>query len=137
MNSFNFNDNEFMQSEMYKKYIRENNKVGYLSIRAYAANKALPIEGLNVVVYKVIDNNRIIFYEGKTDNSGLIEKISLPAPEISNDDLVKPASQEYTIEANYDNQNLLFFITMYENISVNQNINVVPIIRLDGSSYGG
>ena len=131
------NSIEFIKSDIYEDYLNDNQEEGYLSIRAYAANKALPIEGLKVIVYKIINNNRIIFYEGETNNSGLIEKISLPTPKISNDDLVVPPSQDYTIEANYDNQNLIFKITMYANISVNQNINVVPIIRLDGSFYGG
>ena len=136
MDSINFNDTIFKQSKTYQDFIKVNEANGLLTIRAYAANKALPIEGMRVIVYKIIDNKRIIFYDGKTDNSGLIENINLPTPIISNDDLVVPPSEDYDIEAMYDNQDLIFKIKMYSNISVNQNINVVPLLRLDGSSYG-
>lgn len=136
MDSINFNDTLFQQSSMYQNFIKENAASGVLTIRAYAANKALPIEGMEVIVYKIMDNKRVIFFEGKTDNSGLIENITLPTPVVSSDDLIKPKSQDYNIEAIYDMQNLKFKITMYSNISVNQNINVVPELRLDGSSYG-
>ena len=45
-------------------------------------------------------------------------------------------SEEYNISASYENQNLVFKVLIYSNISVNQNINIVPIIRLDGKTYG-
>ena len=136
MNSVDFNDKSFQQSDMYKEFISVNSSSGKLTIRAYAANKALPIEGMKIIVYKIMNNTRVIFYEGNTDNSGLIENISLPTPSVSNDDLITPPSQDYSIEAIYDMQDLLFNIKMYSNISVNQNINVVPNLRTDGNSYG-
>ena len=82
-------------------------------------------------------SNKVIFYSGNTDESGLIEKISLPTPIVSTNDEVVPSSQDYNIEATYENQKLTYKVTMYSNISVNQNINVVPNMRLDGSLYGG
>ena len=136
MDTINYNDITFQQSEMYKKFVKENTTSGILTIRAYAANKALPVEGMEVIVYKIMDNKRVIFFDGKTDNSGLIENINLPTPEVSSDDEITPPSQDYNIEAIYDMQDLNFKITMYANISVNQNINVVPVLRTDGSSYG-
>ena len=136
MDSISFNDISFKQSDTYQNFVSNNTSSGLLTIRAYAANKALPIEGMRVIVYKILDNKKIVFYDGKTDNSGLIENINLPTPTISNNDLVVPPSEDYDIEAMYDNQDLIFKITMYANITVNQNINVVPLLRLDGSSYG-
>lgn len=131
-----FNDPNFKNSETYKDYMSQNPAYGFLSIRAYAANKALPISNLKVEVSKILDGNKVIFFSGQTDESGLIEKISLPTPLVSSDDEIIPASQNYDIKAIYEDQNLIFTIVMYANISVNQNINVVPLIRLDGSSYG-
>ena len=131
-----FNDPNFKNSETYKDYMSQNPAYGFLSIRAYAANKALPISNLKVEVSKILDGNKVIFFSGQTDESGLIEKISLPTPLVSSDDEIIPASQNYDIKAIYEDQNLIFTIVMYANISVNQNINVVPLIRLDGSFYG-
>ena len=136
MNTVNFNDQEFITTSTYKEFINQNTSYGYLNIRAYAASSAIPIKGLNVVVSKKLDNSKVIFYSGVTDESGLIEKISLPTPIVSNNDEVVPSSQDYDIEATYENQKLTYRVIMYSNISVNQNINVVPNMRLDGSSYG-
>ena len=137
MNSVNFNDPNFMSSSTYQEFVNKNTSSGYLNIRAYAANQALPIKGLKVIVFKILNNSRVIFFNGTTDESGIIERIVLPTPTISNNDEVVPKSQDYDIEAIYENQNLFYKVVMYSNISVNQNINVVPNIRLDGSSYGG
>ncbi len=136
MNIVNFNDPSFMSSSIYQDFINKNNSNGFLSIRAYAANKALPIKDLKVIVSKTFNDNKVIFYSGTTDESGIIEKIVLPTPTVSSNDEVVPQSENYDIEAAYENQKLFYKVIMYSNISVNQNINVVPNMKLDGSIYG-
>ena len=136
MNTVNFNDPNFITTSTYKDFVSENTSNGYLNIRAYAASSAIPIKNLNVVVSKNLSNNKVVFYSGVTDESGVIEKISLPTPIISTDDEEIPSSQSYDIEATYENQKLTYKVVMYSNISVIQNINVVPTVRVDGSAYG-
>lgn len=136
MNTVNFDDPSFITTNTYKDFVNQNSSYGYLNIRAYAANNAIPISGLKVIVSKILNNERVVFFSGITDESGIIESITLPTPLVSSNDEVIPSSQDYDIEATYENQRLLYKITMYSNISVNQNINVVPNMRLDGSSYG-
>ena len=132
----NFDDKDFITTTTYKEFINQNKSYGYLNIRAYAASLAIPIKGLNVVVFKNLDNKKVVFFSGTTDESGIIEKITLPTPTISTNDEVIPSSQDYDIEATYENQKLTYKVIMYSNISVNQNINVVPIMRVGGTSYG-
>ena len=132
----NFDDPNFITTTTYKEYMSKNKSYGYLNIRAYAASLAIPIKGLNVVVFKNLDNKKVVFYSGTTDESGIIEKITLPTPTISGDDEVVPSSQDYNIEATYENQKLIYKVIMYSNISVNQNINVVPSMRVGGTFYG-
>ncbi len=127
---------KIFNASLYKEYIDNNPGTGYLNIRAYAANFAIPIEGLDVKVFKIIDNERIIFYEGKTNASGIISEIELPTPLINSNDEIAPEYQEYNVEAVYDNNTLLFVTRIFNGIQVLQNINVVPNIRLDGSMYG-
>ena len=74
----NFDDPNFITTTTYKEYMSKNKSYGYLNIRAYAASLAIPIKGLNVVVFKNLDNKKVVFYSGTTDESGIIEKISLP-----------------------------------------------------------
>ena len=130
------NLNEFKNSEEYSKFINENPSVGYLNIRAYAANSAIPISALEVKVTKIINNEKIIFYEGKTDNSGVITNINLPTPSLNSNDEIAPLSSKYEVIARYNDDNLIFNVTMYSGISVIQNISVVPNLRLDGGTYG-
>ena len=132
-----FNDVDFIQTDIYKNFIDKNKGSGSLNIRAYAAGKAIPINGLNITVFKVLDNYKVVFFEGSTDSSGVINNIVLPTPIISDDKELIPLSQDYDVVANYENQKLFFKIILYSNIEVNQNINITPNIRLDGKTYGG
>lgn len=134
MNTYKISDVNFVNSELYQNYLIKNPSVGYLKIRASAANSAVPISGLKVVVSKIIENNVVIFFEGSTDSSGVIENISLPVPKIMSDDLVAPVGMEYDIKTNYEIDNIVgsYKVNVYENIYVVQNINIVPKINMSG-----
>ena len=128
MNTYNVNDQSFINSEIYQKFLSENSSRGYLNIRAYAASQAIPISGLRVVVSTTIDNNKVIFFEGSTNSSGIIGGISLPAPKLDPNNLDAPNKTTYEIQATYtpDNITQIYKVNMYENVSVIQNINIVP-----------
>jgi hypothetical protein len=128
LNTYNVNDQNFINSEIYQKFLSENTSRGYLNIRAYAANQAIPISGLRVVVSTIIDNNKVIFFEGSTNSSGIIGGISLPAPKLDPNNLDAPNKTTYEIQATYtpDNITQIYKVNMYENVSVIQNINIVP-----------
>ena len=129
---FNINDENFKKSSTYKNFITTHPSSGSLRIKASAANGAVPISGVKIVVTTKIDNNTVIFYEGYTDNSGLINSIILPAYKLDNDNLVIPEKTEYSVEATYipDNLSMTFKVNIYENINVVQNINIVPELRI-------
>lgn len=128
MNTYYVNDDNFINSTLYQNYLKENPTFGMLKIRAYAANQAVPIEGINIIIYKIIDNNKIIFFEGTTNESGVIERIKLPTPYLNGDDMKIPNKATYIMDANYLNNNLRYNINMYENVCVVQNINIIPNI---------
>lgn len=129
------NINDIKETEEYKKFISENPGVGYLKIKAYSANEAVPIKGLKVVVSKLIDTNRIVFFEGFTNESGIIERISLPAPLLNSNNLDAPLSTIYDIDSYYNDIDRKYSVRMFQDVFVVQNINVIPtnIIR---SYYG-
>lgn len=134
MNTYNIKDEEFLNSSSYQDFIKENPTEGYLKIRAYAASQAIPISGLNIIISKIIDNNRIIFFEGATNESGIIERIVLPAPRLLESNLDAPNSTEYDISATYsvDNMETNYKVKIYENVYVIQNISVVPEMNQGG-----
>lgn len=129
--TYNINDKEFLDSELYKSFINSNSGIGFLKIRAYAASQAVPISGLSVVISKDIGGNKVIFFEGITNDSGVIDKISLPAPRIGSDNTVVPIITTYDVSTTYEGENKLYKVNVYDGIYVVQNINVTPNI-----SYG-
>lgn len=126
MDNVKITDSVFMSSDIYKKFMDENTGRGNLNIKASFANQALPITNLKVVVSKEIENVNVIFYEGVTNISGIIGKISLPTPPRNNDDLVAPEMTVYKITAVYNNKEYSYNVNMYDGICVVQNINIVP-----------
>ena len=137
MNTYYINDENFINSETYQNFIRNNPSEGYLKIRASAASSAIPISGLKIVVSKNIDNNNVIFFEGETNDSGVIEKITLPAPKANISNLVKPNNTTYDVSATYQRDNIssVFLVRMYENVYVVQNINILPNITKEMSGF--
>lgn len=134
MNNVKITDSNFMNSDIYKRFMDENSGRGNLNIKASFANQALPITNLRVVVSKEIENINVIFYEGITNISGIVGKISLPTPPLNNDDLVVPEMTVYKITAIYNNQEYSYNVNMYDGICVVQNINIVP--SNEGVNYG-
>lgn len=128
MNTVSVNDQEFFNSKIYQDFLRDNPKRGFLKIRAFSASQAIPVSGLKVVVSKIIGNNKVVFLEEYTNESGIIEKIELPTPTLNTNDLDVPNSISYDITATYlpDNASGIYKVNMYEDIYVIQNINVVP-----------
>ena len=133
MNTYYLNDKEFQRKDLYKDFLTENSSTGMLKIRAYAASEAIPVEGIKVEISTIFNNNRIIVYEGITDESGTIEKILLPAPELNSDNLESPPKTAYQILAIYEKYNMekTYMIVIFEGVCVIQNINVKPSMNMD------
>ena len=122
----NLNDLDFLNSNAYIEFLKNNPGKGYLKIRAYQANQAIPVKGLKVLVNKKIDGYNVNFFEGYTNESGVIENISLPSPKIDSNDLIAPKSTTYEIIATNSQSNLNFTINVYDKLIVIQNISVIP-----------
>ena len=137
MNTVSVNDQEFFNSKLYQDFLRDNPKRGFLKIRAFSASQAIPVSGLKVVVSKNIGNNKVVFLEEYSNESGIIEKIELPTPTLNTNDLDVPNSISYDITATYlpDNASGIYKVNMYEDIYVVQNINVVPNMNVKMGGY--
>ncbi len=127
MNTVYITNEEFMKTTTYQNFMRNNTGRGNLKIRAYAASEALPVGGLRVIVSSEVDGYKIVFFEGVTDASGVIQTLSLPTPPLEINNLEVPNTIAYHITA-ISNGNLTqdFIVNMYDGICVVQNINFVP-----------
>lgn len=71
---------EFMKLDEYQYFINENPDIGTLKVQVFTAYGAIPISDTDIIISKNIGNYRVIFFKGKTDSSGIIANIELPAP---------------------------------------------------------
>ncbi len=122
MNTYNFNDNSFKNTNIYKSFINDYPVWGRLRIRVYTASEAIPIKNLRVIISKDIDDNHIIFFDGLTNESGLIEKILLPAPKLNISNMDIPNKVTYDVLVN----NNIYKVDIFEDVCVVQDINIVP-----------
>ena len=138
MNTVNFYDEAFHATQSYQTFLRDNPGSSVLNIRASGASLAIPISGVRIIVSKNIDNYKVIFYDGITDLSGMINDIKLPTPSPINNDLDVPNGATYDIEAIYDKDNIdrKYSVLMYPNIYTVQNINITPSLNVFGDNYG-
>ena len=128
MKTENVNNPDFQASELYQNFLENNKGSGGLLIRAYAANEAIPIEGMKIIVSTIFNDVKIIFFEGVTDNSGMIKRLQLPAPATDPNDLNVPKKTVYQIEVPYilNNTNMEYSVNIYDGVCVIQNINPIP-----------
>ena len=138
MTKVDFYDESFRATETYNTFIKDNPAKAMLNIRASGASVAVPVSDVKIIVSKDIEDYKVIFYEGYTDISGMINSIGLPTPSIIENDLDVPNGQSYDIEAIYEKDNIdrKYTILMYPGICTVQNINIVPTLSVGGFYYG-
>lgn len=123
-----FDSEEFKNSSTYKNYININNGKGILKIEASTASEAYPLDGVEVTISKMLDGNKIIFYKGVTNESGIIDGIVLPTRSIKNEveDVSDIVFTTYDLVANYPKYNInkMYDVSIFDNIKVIQPITI-------------
>lgn len=130
------NDEKLESDISFQKYLEDNPGTGYLKVRASSANEAMPIEGVEVIVSKKIGDNTIVFYDGKTDASGMINGIKLPTPKRINNNLEAPNFSTYNLRAVYpdDSYDQNYEISLCCSITIVQYINITPKVNMEGNN---
>lgn len=115
----------------YQTFLNNNPGMGNVKVRATSASEAFPVSGVSVTVSKVIGDNTIIFFEGKTDESGMINGIKLPTPSKNTNDLEVPIFTTYKLRAVYnpDQFDKTYDIALCCGIGAVQYINITPKIN--------
>ncbi len=117
--------------QAFQEFIRNNPGRGYLKVRATSANDAIPVAGVEVTVSKKIGNNNVVFFQGQTDNSGMINGIVLATPSKASSDLEAPSFTDYELRAVYEKENFdkVYKISLCCRASVIQYINIIPNVK--------
>lgn len=123
---YNFDDQSFIDSDIYKEFMNENSALGFLHIKVSASNDAKPIKGARVIVSTMYKDYTIVLFDGVTDESGMIKKLELPTLEVSSDDEIVPSKRVYDIKVSYEpfKYDKTFSLNIYEGICAVQNINI-------------
>ena len=82
------------KDKIYQEFLKENPENGILKVQVFMANQAIPIANVNILIEKEISNETLDFFNGMTNESGIIEAISLPAPKIEDNDIPKYVSYQ-------------------------------------------
>ncbi len=128
---------EFKNTDLYEDFIKENNDVGNLKVQVFTAYGAIPVPDTNIVVYKDIEEYRIIFFQGVTDSSGIISDIVLPAPKMVTSNEEAPIYIIYNMTAFNTGYETLknFSIGMLGGVNVIQYVKMLPDINtLEGEA---
>ena len=124
---------EFKNTDLYSDFIEENNDIGTLKVQVFTAYGAIPIENTNIVIYKDIEEYRVVFFQGLTDSSGIISDIKLPAPMMvtSNEDI--PIYTVYNMTAfNNEYESIKnYVIGMLGGVNVIQYVKMMPNVNLE------
>ena len=139
--NINISETEKLQNnESYQEFLRNNPSTGTLKVRVSSINQALPVEGVQVTVSKVIGDDTIIFFNGKTDESGMINNIKLPTQMRVKSDEIIPEFTTYQMRAVYEKSGFdkVYDIALCCGVSVIQNINITPEVDFEmRNHYGG
>lgn len=130
---------EFKNTDLYDDYIQENTDVGKLKVQVFTAYGAIPIPDTSIVVYKDIEEYRVIFFQGITDISGIISGISLPAPKMVTSNEETPIYTIYNMTAfNVGYETLKnYTIGMLGGVNVIQYVKMLPEVNLEGADSNG
>ena len=130
---YDFDSEEFKNSSIYESFINNNSGKGVLKIEASTASEAYPLKDVEIIISKEFGDNKIVFYKGTTNDSGIIDGIILPTKKIDKE--INDASDivftTYDLIARYPKYNLEkeYDVTIFDNIKVIQPI-TFPVTSL-------
>lgn len=130
---------DIKDDQIYDNFLKENPGRGNLKLRVTSASEALPVEGVDVVVSKEIGSNTYIFYEGKTDSSGMINNIKLPTPARITNNLEVPNFTSYKVRVEYskDKFDKTYEVSLCCGSGLIQYVNITPIVNMEEGSSNG
>lgn len=68
----------YEDGDIYERFLREHTGVGTLKVQITEARGTLPIDNTIVEVRKNYGGENMLFYKNTTDNSGILDNLSLP-----------------------------------------------------------
>ena len=112
-----------------ESFLAENDRIGELKIQAFKARMAYPVPNVSISVSRKFSDGEHVFFEGVTDDSGIIDGIQLPAPPIVNSlsSRMPENTAVYTVKAFEPNYNdITRSVEIFEGIKSIQPLAMTP-----------
>ncbi len=128
--------NNMYDSSKYPEFAKKNSGTGTVKVQVFIANQAYPLKDIDIKITKEIDGNEVIFFTGKTNSSGIIDDIKLPA-EPAKEDIESAKDITYTtynitVTNPKSNTTKKYDIAVFDGMKIIQPINL-PVLESDGS----
>ncbi len=121
---------EFQKTEEYQEFIKENPNIGTLKVQVFTADQAIPVADADVYISKQIGNDHVLFFQGVTNSSCIIDNIKLPEPEgnidIEEVEIPKYTVYDLTVRSKTYNDTKKYRISMFGGDKVLQYVKIVP-----------
>lgn len=132
---------DFKKLDEYQDFISENPDIGILKVQVFTAYGAIPIADTDILISKDIGNYRVVFFQGKTDSSGIISNIELPAPitDVIPNPEVPPKYTVYSLSAIHTGYESIkqYSIGMFGGVKIIQYVKMNPEILFNEESNNG
>lgn len=132
---------DFKKLDGYQDFISENPDIGILKVQVFTAYGAIPIADTDILISKDIGNYRVVFFQGKTDSSGIISNIELPAPitDVIPNPEVPPKYTVYSLSAIHTGYESIkqYSIGMFGGVKIIQYVKMNPEILFNEESNNG
>ena len=132
---------DFKKTESYQKFIEENPATGKLKVEVFTAYKAVPIPDTEILITKDIGENKVLFFRGLTDSSGMISDIELPSKEENKN--YKPGDTAqytmYDVTAIHEGYERIkkYDVAIFGNTGVIQYVKMIPDVEMEGIDQNG
>ena len=126
---------EFMKTDVYKDFIKKNSAIGKLKVMTFSAYQAIPIENVEILITKKIEDYNVIFFRGFTNISGIIDNIKLPAVPSGYNSATEEINDYtlYLVEAKHPEQEKISHtVGIFGNLKVIQYIKMIPNVNIGG-----
>ncbi|MBQ3151590.1 MAG: hypothetical protein IJB86_10145 [Clostridia bacterium] len=136
-----YNNGTLKQYRNIEEFLVDNPRSGFLRVQVFAGEQTFPVSNANVIITKSFGDRENVFYEEHTDSSGIMSRITLPAPDKSLS--IYPSSLQpystYDILVTHPGFNRVAIknCVVFDGIETSQLVEMIPEILKNSDTNGG
>lgn len=118
--------------EAYSEFAANNTQTGKIKAQAFTARETYPVPGVDVKISKVFDGGEYVITTQTTDDAGLIEGVSVPAPQKDLSEHPGSSTTPYaTYQVTFTHPGFATIVStnvpVFAGVTAMQTVNMVPV----------